>query len=79
MATGDIILDELKRRVDVLWRLANICPKCRKTPLQRGGTTDPPVYSVHSVHKRSAQVPIIILTFVQYSVANLQVKNRPVL
>jgi len=29
-----ILLLELQRKIDVLWKVANICPKCEKTQMQ---------------------------------------------
>lgn len=31
-----ILLLELQRKIDVLWKVANICPKCEKTQMRRG-------------------------------------------
>lgn len=45
MSTSETALQELIRKVDILWKLANICPKCQKCPMKMSAAACyPPMY-----------------------------------
>lgn len=37
-------LEELKRKIDILWKIANICPKCNSNRLILNSYVCPPMY-----------------------------------